>query len=128
MTLSEAKQYLESIGVAFPDFVIEAIIEQIKERDECLRINYNLSAITLIYCCLIAIIAGAQSGRYVSNRGLSGGLYQGFTYKDSADLYKSQLSLLKSLDKKGCVSGLIPKNPFSKGSGFILSVRGNCNE
>lgn len=128
MTLEQAKQYLNSIGVTFPDFVIEAIIEQMKEKDDCLNANYSPSAVLLIYCYLLALIGGAQSGMYISNRGLSGGLYQGFTYKDSGVLFRSQLALLRALDKKGCVSDLIPDDPFKVKKGFITSVTGGCYE
>lgn len=48
MDLDQAKQYLRSIGITFPDFVILAIIEQMEEQKECLESNYSKSTITLI--------------------------------------------------------------------------------
>ena len=128
MTLDQAKQYLSSIGVTFPDFVIEAIIEQMKEKEDCLNANYSPSAVLLIYCYLLALIGGAQSGMYVSSQAISGAVSRSFNFKDSGVLFRSQLALLRALDKKGCVSDLIPEDPFKVKKGFITSVTGGCYE
>lgn len=128
MTLDQAKQYLDSIGVTFPDFVIQAIIEQMQEKNDCLTSNYSPSAVILIYCYLLALIGGAQSGKYVSSHAISGAISQSFNFKDSGVLFRSQLSLLRNLDKKGCVSDLIPEDPFRVKRGFITSVTGGCYE
>ena len=128
MNLDQAKQYLDTLGVEIPDFMISAIIERIDSKKECLSKNYSENTVLLIYCYLIALIAGAQSGKYISNQSISGALSRSFTYKDSRDLFNSQLSLLKDLDTEGCVSELIPESPFSRKKGFMMSVRGGCYE
>lgn len=126
MTLDQAKQYLDSIGVTFPDFVIQAIIEQMQEKNDCLTSNYSPSTVILIYCYLLALIGGAQSGMYLSSRSVSGVASQSFSFKDSGVLFRSQLALLRSLDKHGCMNDLIPADPFKVKRGFITSVSGHC--
>lgn len=128
MDLDQAKQYLRSIGITFPDFVILAIIEQMEEQKECLESNYSKSTITLIYCYLLALIGGAQSGMYISSHAVSGAVSQSFTHKDSATLFNSQLALLRKLDKHNCMGSLIPGNPFKKAKAFIMTVTGGCDE
>lgn len=128
MDLYQAKQYLAGMGLSIPDFEIEDIIAEIDEKKECLESNYPDYVIRRIYRYLLAMIASVQISQYISNRGLSGGLYQGFTYKGANDLYNGQLALLKSIDTSGCVDSVIPSSPFKKAKAFIMTVTGGCDE
>lgn len=126
MTLEQAKQYLNSLGLTLPDFEIEDIIEEMKSKEDCLNSNYEPYVVRRIYRYLLSIIAGMQIFRLLASGSVSGAVSQGFTYKSANDLYRGQLSMLRSLDKNGCMSDLIPDDPFKPKRAFILTVTRDC--
>lgn len=128
MTIDQARQYLDELGISLPDFILEALIKTIQERDECLNENYSKATVLLIYCYLLSLMATAQSGRYISSQSLPSGLGRSFRYKDDKALWVGQLGLLKGIDTKGCVTDLIPDDPFQSKKAFAMTFSGGCYE
>ena len=128
MNLDQAREYLSVTGIEIPSFMIEALLEQMKEKEECLKASYSDSTILLIYSYLLSLLALANAGRYIASQSVGGEVSRSFRYKDDASLWRWQLALLRSLDKKGCMDDLIPESPFASKKGFITSARGGCYE
>lgn len=126
MTLEQAQEYLDGLGISVPEFLLQAWLDDLESRKDCLEGHYTASQIIEIFTLFLALKVSAQGGRYVSNQGLSGGLYQGFRYKDDKSLWKGLTNSLKLLDKHMCIIDLIPDDPYSTGRGFIFTVRSGC--
>lgn len=126
LTTEQAKQYLDSVGVSLPDFMLSALVGQVSTIEACLTENYTPGIATLIQCYLIGLMGLAQGDRYISSQTAPSGASRSFRYQSFADRWSGLLSLLRGLDKHGCATGLIPPDPTKKAYAGVWVARGDC--
>lgn len=126
LTTEQAKQYLDSVGVSLPDFMLSALVDQANAIEACLTAHYTPGIATLIQCYLIGLMGLAQGDRYISSQSAPSGASQSFRYQSFADRWAGLLSLLRGLDKHGCATGLIPPDPTKKAYAGMWVSTGGC--
>nr|DAF23448.1 MAG TPA: head to tail adaptor [Caudoviricetes sp.] len=126
VTKEKAKEYLESQGISLPDFVLDALVEQVNSIQECLDANYPASTALLIQLYLLGLMGLGQGDKYISSQTAPSGASRSFRYQSFSDRWKGALNLLRGLDKKGCATGLIPPDPTNKAFAGIWIGKGGC--
>ncbi|HCM9427324.1 TPA: hypothetical protein N5N51_002276 [Enterobacter hormaechei subsp. xiangfangensis] len=111
ITTDQAKEYLKSVGITLPDFILEALVEQANSIQECLDAHYSPATALLIQCYLLGMMALGQGDKYVSSHTAPSGASESFRYQSFSDRWKGSLNLLRGLDKYGCATSLIPADP-----------------
>ena len=131
ITTEQAKEYLDSVGVNLPDFLLSALVEQANTISECLDQHYSPAVALLIQCYLLGLMGLAQGDKYISSQTAPSGASRSFRYMAFADRWKGLLGLLRGLDKHGCATDLIPPDPTTVAHGGIWIGRGGrmcCDE
>lgn len=126
ITVEQAREYLDTVGVALPDFLLSALVEQINTINECLESHYSPAVALLIQMYLLGLMGLAQGDRYISSQTAPSGASQSFRYMSMADRWAGLYGLLRNLDKFGCASGLIPPDPTKKAYGGMFIAKGGC--
>lgn len=126
LTTEQAKEYLETVGVRLPGFILDGLIEQVNSVQACLDANYQPGAATLIQCYVLALMALGQGDRYISSQTAPSGAARSFRYQSFADRWKGLLSLLRGLDKYGCATDLIPPDPTQTTHAGLWVAKGGC--
>ncbi|HHK7960412.1 TPA: hypothetical protein ACQVG4_001785 [Serratia marcescens] len=126
VTKEKAKEYLESQGITLPDFVLDALVEQVNSIQECLDGNYPASTALLIQLYLLGLMGLGQGDKYISSQTAPSGASRSFRYQSFSDRWKGALNLLRGLDKKGCATGLIPPDPTNKAFAGVWIGKGGC--
>ncbi|EMQ4316470.1 hypothetical protein AB4799_003478 [Yersinia enterocolitica] len=126
VTLEQAKQYLETVGITLPDFILQALIEQVNSIQECLDEHYPASTALLIQLYLLGLMGLGQGDKYISSQTAPSGASRSFRYQSFADRWNGSLSLLRSLDKHGCATAITPPNPNNATFAGIWIGKGNC--
>ncbi|ONK18458.1 hypothetical protein [Serratia sp. S119] len=126
VTKEKAKEYLESQGITLPDFVLDALVEQVNSIQECLDANYPVSTALLIQLYLLGLMGLGQGDKYISSQTAPSGASRSFRYQSFSDRWKGELNLLRGLDKKGCATGLIPPDPTNKAFAGVWIGKGGC--
>ncbi|WP_193160259.1 DUF7370 family protein [Serratia ureilytica] len=126
VTKEKAKEYLESQGITLPDFVLDALVEQVNSIQECLDANYQASTALLIQLYLLGLMGLGQGDKYISSQTAPSGASRSFRYQSFSDRWKGALNLLRGLDKKGCATGLIPPDPTNKAFAGVWIGKGGC--
>ncbi|MDU2940145.1 MAG: hypothetical protein E7B59_13360 [Enterobacteriaceae bacterium] len=111
ITTIQAKEYLESVGIKLPSFILDALVEQANSIDECLSAHYTPATAILIQMYLLGLMGLGQGDKYISSHTSPSGASESFRYGSFADRWKGSLVLLRGLDKFGCATGLIPADP-----------------
>lgn len=111
ITTAQAKEYLQSVGITLPDFIVDALIEQANSIQECLDAHYPPATALLIQMYLLGLMSLGQGDKYISSQTAPSGASRSFRYGSFADRWKGSLGLLRGLDKYGCATGLIPADP-----------------
>ena len=111
ITTVQAKEYLESVGITLPDFILQALLEQAGSIQECLDAHYPPATALLIQSYLLGLMALGQGDKYISSQTGPNGASRSFRYLSFADRWKASLGLLRGLDKYGCATSLIPPDP-----------------
>lgn len=111
ITTDQAKEYLKSVGITLPDFILEALVEQANSIQECLDAHYSPATALLIQSYLLGMMALGQGDKYVSSHTAPSGASESFRYQSFSDRWKGSLNLLRGLDKYGCATSLIPADP-----------------
>lgn len=111
ITTEQAKEYLKSVGITLPDFILEALVEQANSIQECLDAHYPPATALLIQSYLLGMMALGQGDKYVSSHTAPSGASESFRYQSFSDRWKGSLNLLRGLDKYGCATALIPADP-----------------
>ena len=124
ITTEQAKEYLASVGVSVPDFILVAWVESVNGIDECLTEHYSPAAALLIQSYLLGLLALGQGDRYISSQTAPSGASRSFRYMGFADRWRGLLGLLRGLDKYGCADGLIPPDPTVTAHGGIWIGKG----
>ena len=115
ITVAQASEYLTSVGVDLPDFLLAALVEQVNTVEPCLvGAGHSPGVILLIQSYLLGLIGLSQGDRYVSSQTALSGASQSFRFQSVADRYRGLYGLLRNLDRTGCTTGLIPPNPGEK--------------
>ncbi|HFF8969439.1 DUF7370 family protein [Serratia marcescens] len=126
VTKEKAKEYLESQGITLPDFVLDALVEQVNSIQDCLDANYPASTALLIQLYLLGIMGLGQGDKYISSQTAPSGASRSFRYQSFSDRWKGALNLLRGLDKKGCATGLVPPDPTNKAFAGVWIGKGGC--
>ncbi len=126
VTKEKAKEYLESQGITLPDFILDALVEQVNSIQECLDANYPASTALLIQLYLLGLMGLGQGDKYISSQTAASGASRSFRYQSFSDRWKGALNLLRGLDKKGCAIGLIPPDPTNKAFAGVWIGKGGC--
>lgn len=129
LTFEQAKEYLDSVGVDLPEFLLLALVEQVNTVSECLEENGATDAqILLVQLCLLGLMGLAQGDRYVTSQRAPSGAAQSFKFQSVGDRWRGLYAMLKGIDKWGCTDGLIPANPADIGRAGVWVARGGCHE
>ncbi|EPT7080318.1 DUF7370 family protein [Cronobacter sakazakii] len=126
ITTAQAKEYLSSVGITLPDFILDALIEQVNSIQECLDAHYQPATALLIQMYLLGLMGLGQGDRYISSQTAPSGASRSFRYQSFADRWSGSLSLLRGLDKYGCATSLIPPDPSNKAFAGIWIGKGGC--
>ncbi|WP_274851922.1 DUF7370 family protein [Serratia marcescens] len=126
VTKEKAKEYLESQGITLPDFVLDALVEQVNSIQDCLDANYPASTALLIQLYLLGLMGLGQGDKYISSQTAPSGASRSFRYQSFSDRWKGALNLLRGLDKQGCATGLIPPDPTNKAFAGVWIGKGGC--
>lgn len=126
ITTVQAKEYLESVGITLPDFILQALLEQAGSIQECLDAHYSPATALLIQSYLLGLMALGQGDKYISSQTGPNGASRSFRYLSFADRWKASLGLLRGLDKYGCATSLIPPDPTNTAFAGIWIARGGC--
>lgn len=126
ITTDQAKEYLKSVGITLPDFILQALLEQAGSIQECLDAHYPPATALLIQSYLLGLMALGQGDKYISSQTGPNGASRSFRYLSFADRWKASLGLLRGLDKYGCATSLIPPDPTNTAFAGIWIARGGC--
>lgn len=126
ITKEQASEYLKNQGINLPDFLLDALIEQVNNIQDCLDTHYSPSTALLIQIYLIALMGLGQGDKYLSSQSGASGASRSFRYQSFSDRWKGQLSLLRGLDKSGCATSLIPPDPTQQYYAGIWVGKGGC--
>lgn len=111
VTIEEATEYLSSVGIELPNFVLQALVDQANSIQECLDAHYPASTALLIQLYLLALMGLGQGDKYISSQTAPSGASRSFRYQSFTDRWKASVNLLRGLDKYGCATALIPADP-----------------
>lgn len=126
ITTEQAKEYLKSVGITLPDFILEALVEQANSIQECLDAHYSPATALLIQSYLLGLMALGQGDKYISSQTAPNGASRSFRYQSFPDRWKGALALLRGADKHGCANDLIPPDPTNTAFAGIWIGRGGC--
>ena len=124
ITVEQAREYLDTVGVNLPDFLLAALVEQVNTINDCLTEHYTPAVALLIQCYLLGLMGLGQGDKYISSQTAPSGASRSFRYMAFADRWKGLLGLLRALDKYGCAVELIPPDPTVTAHGGIWIGRG----
>lgn len=124
LTVEQANEYLETQGVNLPDFMVVALVAQFDALDACLTEHYDSGTALLIQLYLLGLLGLAQGDKYISSQTAPSGASRSFRYNNPSDRWRSQLGLLRGLDKFGCTYELIPEDPFRANAGLWVATGG----
>lgn len=129
ITIDQALQYLDSVGASLPDFVLSALVDRVNSIQDCLDEHYDPGTALLIQTYVIGLLGLAQADRYVSSQSAPSGASRGFKFQSFTDRWRSLSNLIKTLDKYGCSTPLIPNDPNQVfHAGIWVSTGGVCDE
>lgn len=128
LTEYQAKEYLETVGIALPDFVLAALLESVNSIQDCLVANYSPGTALLIQCYLLGLLGLGQGDRYISSQSAPSGASRSFRYLPFAERWRGLLALLRRLDSRGCAADLIPDDPTVKARAGLWVAVGGCHE
>ncbi len=127
ITDEQAAEYLASVGVALPDFLLTALVAQVNSINECLEENYTPGVALLIQSYLLGLLALAQGDRYVSSESAPNGASRSYRFMGYADRWRGLLNLLRGLDTAGCADMLIPVDPSATAHAGLWVAKGGCH-
>lgn len=128
-TLEELKEYLASIGITPPGFMLQAWLDAVADMQACLVEHYPASMAKLITLYTLGLYAIGTGDKYISSQTAPSGASQSFRYQSLADRWKMQMSLLNQFDKYGCSGPYLPADPTAVQIGAMVGRpvrRGGC--
>ena len=125
-TLEQVQEYLRGIGINLPDFVVQAMLDQVSSIQMCLDgAGYSPATQLMIYLYLISLMSMVAYDRYISSQTAPSGASQSFRYNSFQDKYRGMKSALQALDTSGCTDSLVPAEPGAS-AGLWVSTGGKC--
>jgi len=127
LTLEQAQQYLATLGITLPDFLLQILVGQANSIDACLiGAGYPNATALLIKLYLLGLLSIAQGDKYVSSETAPSGASRSYRYKSLGDSWRGVSGLLRGLDKAGCASDLIPPDPTGTAHAGLWIAKGGC--
>lgn len=126
LTEEQAKQYLATVGITVPDFMLAALLEEVNSVQECLDANYTPAKALLIQTYLLGLLALAQGDKYISSQTAPSGASRSFRYQSFDVRWRASLALLRGADKSGCTDALVPPNPTQTAFAGLWLAKGGC--
>lgn len=127
ITQDQAREYLASIGITLPGFMLTLLLGRVATIEPCLEANYDESTAALIQLYVIGLMGIVQGDRYVTSQTAPSGASQSFRFGTLSERYRAALSLLNNLDTSGCASSIVPAEPGPSAALFVGRPR-HCNE
>ncbi|TNF65773.1 hypothetical protein FBF48_10270 [Streptococcus salivarius] len=125
ITVEQAKEYLDSVGVTLPDFILVAFVDTANSINECLEANYPPATQLLIQTYLLGLMGLAAGDQYISSQTAPSGASRSFRYQSLGDRWRSLYNSLRLYDTKGCTDALVPADPTKEPVfGGLVTVRG----
>lgn len=130
LTLADAKVFLASLGIEdIPDFFLQLLVDQINSSRECLEAQgYPAGTISLINLYALALLGIMQPNRQITQQRAPSGAAQSYAFGTLAEGYSKYLNLLRTLDKTGCLDGIIPEDPNGVTCGMMVGRARHCPE
>lgn len=128
ITQDQAREYLASIGIALPDFMLTLLLGRVASVEPCLTANYDESTAALIQLYLMGILGVVQGDRYVTSQTAPSGASQSYRIGTLSERYRAALSLLNSLDTANCTGALVPAEPGASAALFVGRATRECDE
>jgi len=126
LTLEQAKEFLASLGIVLPDFMLQLLVDKVNSITQCLIDNgYSDADAMLILLYTIGLLGTVQGDRYVTSQRAPSGAAQSYKYGTLSERYDSLYGLLESIDIHGCATGLIPPKPGELGAALFIG-QGGC--
>lgn len=126
LTLEQAREYLASVGIALPEFMLQLLVNRANTIDPCLIANgYTDDEAVLIKLYLMGLFGVVQGDRYVTSQRAPSGAAQSFRYGTLSERYDAGLNLLRGLDKYGCTNAIIPDKPGELNAALFIG-NGGC--
>ncbi len=126
LTLQQAKAYLATIGLAPPEPIIMAWLDQFNKLEDCLDgAGYSGATQSLILSYLLGLYGLSGGNMYISSQSAPSGASRSFRFAELRNAWKGHLNMLRMLDTAGCTNSLIPAAPDKKSAAFIV-VTGGC--
>jgi hypothetical protein len=127
LTIDQAREYLASIGIKVPDFMLQIFVDQANAIDACLiGAGYSDGTALLIKLYAVGMLGVVQGDRFVTSQRAPSGAGQSFQYRTLSERYDSGLSLLRGLDTADCAGALVPADPSGGSAFFGVSTGGAC--
>lgn len=126
LTEEKARQYLEEQGIVLPNFVVVALVEQVRTIEGCLDEYYSKPTAVLIQLYLLGLLGLGQGDKYISSQAAPSGASQSFHYRGFSERWRSALALLRGLDTHGCAASMIPNDPTQIAHGGIWIGKSGC--
>lgn len=126
LTKQQAKEILDSLGISPPDVLIDAWLAVFYGLIECMELNgYDKALQLLILTHLITLYGISLGSKYISSQSAPSGASRSFRYNGLHDTFKSNLAMIRMLDKKGCTDGSLPPDPTKKNAALLVA-KGGC--
>lgn len=126
LTLAQAREFLASVGIVLPDFMLQIFVNKANAIDACLTANgvSNDDAL-LIKIYLIGLLGTVQGDRYVTSQRAPSGAAQSYRYGSLSERYDAIYNLLGTVDAYGCATSLIPAKPGEAHAALFIG-QGGC--
>lgn len=128
ITIEQATEYLKTQGITVPAFILEAFVEQVNSIQPCLEEHYTPGTALLIQSYLLSLIGMAQGYKYIASERAPSGASRSYVYMSLKDHWNGIYNLLRSLDKYGCATDLIPADPTMTLHAGLWVATGGCHE
>jgi len=126
LTLAQAKEFLASVGIVLPDFMLQIFVNKANGIDACLTANgVSDDDAMLIKLYLIGLLGTVQGDRYVTSQRAPSGAAQSYRYGSLSERYDSIYNLLETVDTYGCSTSLIPPKPGEMHAALFIG-QGGC--
>lgn len=128
LTLAASKEWLASLGLTIPDIVLQLLVDQINEADECLTANgVSPGTALLMKYYMLALLGVTQGNKYVTQERAPSGASRSYAFGTLSDGYKQYYNSLIKLDKFGCFTDMIPDDPTAANCAFFIGKpNGGC--
>lgn len=122
----EAREYLLSIGIELPAFLLDLLVEQVNTIQPCLAENYSPATSQLIGLYLVGLLGIANADKMLTSQTAPSGASRSFKYGSLENRWNSVLNLLRRLDTANCAGALVPESPIAGAHAGMWVGKGGC--